>query len=214
MISTQVGAHEARGRQIDAGRARGAPALVRPDPLRGAGRAAALGRRRPAAASVLSPRVSFPHISNPRSFRRRPSASTSSTSRRRTSRRSSRPRRPPRRTRRGTCSRPGARSGARRRRRRGSPAARPRPTSARGAAARPGSTAAPWPATAGGRRSRATDSCSTPRATASSPGWKSNLQPDFKVSVFESFDASSSTLFRDLDESDRFVQKSAESTSI
>ena len=42
----------------------------------------------------------------------------------------------------------------------------------------------------------------------------SNLQRDFNVSVFESFDASSSTLLRELDEGDRFVQKSAESTSM
>jgi hypothetical protein len=44
--------------------------------------------------------------------------------------------------------------------------------------------------------------------------WKSNLQTDFNVRVFESFDTSSSALLRELDESDRFVQKSAESTSI
>ena len=46
------------------------------------------------------------------------------------------------------------------------------------------------------------------------PVWNSNLQPDFNVSVFESFDASSLALLRELDESNRFVQKSAESTSI
>ena len=43
---------------------------------------------------------------------------------------------------------------------------------------------------------------------------KPNLQPDFNVSVFECFDTSSSALLRELDESDRSVQKSAESTSI
>ena len=43
---------------------------------------------------------------------------------------------------------------------------------------------------------------------------KSNLQPDFNVSVFESFDTSTSAVLRELDESNRFVQKSAESTSI
>jgi peptidoglycan/LPS O-acetylase OafA/YrhL len=43
---------------------------------------------------------------------------------------------------------------------------------------------------------------------------KSNLRPDFKVSVFERFDASSSALLRELDERNRFVQKSAESTSM
>ena len=43
---------------------------------------------------------------------------------------------------------------------------------------------------------------------------KSNLQPDFNVSVFDSFDARLSTVLRELNESDRFVQKSAESTSI
>ena len=44
--------------------------------------------------------------------------------------------------------------------------------------------------------------------------WKSNLQPDFNVSAFECFDTSSSAGLRELDESDRSVQKSAESTSI
>ena len=44
--------------------------------------------------------------------------------------------------------------------------------------------------------------------------WKSNLQHDFNVSVFESFDASTSVVLREIDESNRFVQKSAESTSI
>ena len=42
----------------------------------------------------------------------------------------------------------------------------------------------------------------------------SNLQLDFNVSVRDSFDATSSALLRELDESDRFVQKSAESTSM
>ena len=44
--------------------------------------------------------------------------------------------------------------------------------------------------------------------------WNPNLQPDFNVSVFEWFDTSSSAGLRELDESDRSVQKSAESTSI
>jgi len=44
--------------------------------------------------------------------------------------------------------------------------------------------------------------------------WKPNLQPDFNMSVFECFDTSSSTGLRELDKSNRFVQKSAESTSI
>ena len=44
--------------------------------------------------------------------------------------------------------------------------------------------------------------------------WNSNIQPDFNVSVCDSFDASSSAVLRELDESNRFVQKSAESTSI
>ena len=46
------------------------------------------------------------------------------------------------------------------------------------------------------------------------PVWKPNLQSDFNVSVFECFDTSSSAGLRELDESDRSVQKSAESTSI
>ena len=43
--------------------------------------------------------------------------------------------------------------------------------------------------------------------------WKSNLQPDFNARVCDSFDASSSAVLRELDESHRFVQRSAESTS-
>ena len=44
--------------------------------------------------------------------------------------------------------------------------------------------------------------------------WSSNLQPDFNVRICDIFDASSSAVLRELDESNRFVQKSAESTSI
>ena len=44
--------------------------------------------------------------------------------------------------------------------------------------------------------------------------WKPNLQPDFNVRICDSFDASSSAVLRELDESNRSVQKSAESTSI
>ena len=44
--------------------------------------------------------------------------------------------------------------------------------------------------------------------------WKSNLQPDFNVSVRDSFDAISSAVLREPDESNRFVEKSAESTSM
>ena len=44
--------------------------------------------------------------------------------------------------------------------------------------------------------------------------WKPNLQPDFSVSVIEHFDAISSAVPRELEERNRFVQKSAESTSI
>ena len=43
--------------------------------------------------------------------------------------------------------------------------------------------------------------------------WKSNLQLDVNVSVCGRFDASSSVVLREFDESHRFVQKSAESTS-
>jgi hypothetical protein len=46
------------------------------------------------------------------------------------------------------------------------------------------------------------------------PVWKSNLLSDFNVSVCGRFDASSSSMLREFDESNRFVQKSAESTSI
>ena len=44
--------------------------------------------------------------------------------------------------------------------------------------------------------------------------WKSNLQSDFNVSVCDGFDATCSNVRRELDESNRFVQKLAESTSI
>ena len=46
------------------------------------------------------------------------------------------------------------------------------------------------------------------------PVWKPNLQPEFNVRSRDSFDAISSAVLRELDESNRFVQKSAESTSI
>jgi hypothetical protein len=42
----------------------------------------------------------------------------------------------------------------------------------------------------------------------------SNLQLDFNVRVCDGFDATSLAWLRELDESNRFVQKSAESTSI
>ena len=44
--------------------------------------------------------------------------------------------------------------------------------------------------------------------------WIPKLQPDFNVRVLERFGPSSLVVLRELDESDRFVQKSAESTSI
>ena len=44
--------------------------------------------------------------------------------------------------------------------------------------------------------------------------WKPNLQPDFNVRVIERFGPDSFVVLRELDESNRFVQKSAESTSI
>ena len=43
--------------------------------------------------------------------------------------------------------------------------------------------------------------------------WKPNLQPDFNVRVIERFGPDSSTALQELDESNRFVKKSAESTS-
>ncbi|KAK7241758.1 glutathione S-transferase [Aureococcus anophagefferens] len=51
-------------------------------------------------------------------------------------------------------------------------------------------------------------------ALPTSPVWKSNLQPDFNVRACERFDATLSAVLRELDESNRSVQKSAESTSI
>jgi len=44
--------------------------------------------------------------------------------------------------------------------------------------------------------------------------WTSNLQPDFNLRVIERFGPSPSTVLREVDESHRFVQTSAESTSI
>ena len=44
--------------------------------------------------------------------------------------------------------------------------------------------------------------------------WKSNIQPDFNVRAIERIAPESSAVLRELDESNRFVQKSAESTSI
>ena len=49
---------------------------------------------------------------------------------------------------------------------------------------------------------------------ASAAAWKSNLQPDFNVRVIERFGPDFFAVLRELDESNRFVQKSAESTSI
>ena len=51
-------------------------------------------------------------------------------------------------------------------------------------------------------------------AYASVSAWIPNLQPDFNVSVFERFGPDSFAVLRELDNSNRFVQKSAESTSI
>ena len=53
-----------------------------------------------------------------------------------------------------------------------------------------------------------------PLHAASEAAWNSNLQPDFNVRVCDRFDARFSAVLRELDESNRFVQKSAESTSI
>ena len=49
---------------------------------------------------------------------------------------------------------------------------------------------------------------------SSTAAWKPNLQPDFNVRVCDRFDARFSAVLRELDESTRFVQKSAESTSM
>ena len=46
------------------------------------------------------------------------------------------------------------------------------------------------------------------------PVWKSNLQSDFNVRAIERFGPASSAVLRELNESNQFVQKSAESTSI
>jgi hypothetical protein len=65
-------------------------------------------------------------------------------------------------------------------------------------------------------RCKTTLYCSTEcgKAAWPRPVRKSNLQPDFNVSACDSFDASSSAVLRELDASNRFVQKLAESTSI
>ena len=59
------------------------------------------------------------------------------------------------------------------------------------------------------------DACSPDGAERMrAPVWKSNLQPDFNVRVIARFGPDSSALLRELAESNRFIQKSAESTSI
>ena len=52
------------------------------------------------------------------------------------------------------------------------------------------------------------------RAPDDAPVWIPNLQPDFNLRVIERFGPDSFAVLRELDESNRFVQKSAESTSI
>ena len=56
--------------------------------------------------------------------------------------------------------------------------------------------------------------CATANRSGLAAVCKSNLQPDFNVRVCEWFDTSSSAVLREHAESNRFVQKSAESTSI
>ena len=68
------------------------------------------------------------------------------------------------------------------------------------------------------RRARARDESGDDEAgvrvaRASEPVWKSNLQLEFNVRVIERFGPDSSAALQELDESNRFVQKSAESTS-
>ena len=46
------------------------------------------------------------------------------------------------------------------------------------------------------------------------PAWIPNLRPDFSVRVIEQFGPYSFAVLRELDESNRFVQNSADSTSI
>ena len=46
------------------------------------------------------------------------------------------------------------------------------------------------------------------------PVWISNLQPDFNVRVIERFGPDNFAVLRELDESNRFIQKSTKSTSI
>ena len=69
-------------------------------------------------------------------------------------------------------------------------------------------------ASARARRPRASSSRGASAARARTPVCKSNLQPDFNVRVCECFDTSTSAVLRELAKSNRFVQKSAESTSI
>jgi hypothetical protein len=80
------------------------------------------------------------------------------------------------------------------------------------------STCGSWPATCepGAKRRQPCRASTTSLSASQSvqPAWNSNLQPDFNVSVCDRFDATSSAVLRELDESNRFVQKSAESTSM
>jgi hypothetical protein len=64
------------------------------------------------------------------------------------------------------------------------------------------------------RSSRVSYACKCVKKHQPNPAWKSNLQPDFNVRICDSFDASSSAVLRELDESNRSVQKSAEPTSM
>ena len=63
-------------------------------------------------------------------------------------------------------------------------------------------------------RARAEGRVGVARGRGRRAAWEPNLQPDFNVRVRDSFDATSSAVLRELDESNRSVQKSAESTSM
>ena len=68
------------------------------------------------------------------------------------------------------------------------------------------------PASRPGRRRGRRGRSASPRRGP--PAWNSNVQPDVNVRVGDRFDARLSAVLRELEESHRFVQKSAESTSM
>ena len=94
----------------------------------------------------------------------------------------------------------------------GARAFRPASQASKGNSARKRGSTSPSPRQAGSSLRPSSNAASARRFA--SPVWKSNIQADFNVRVIERFDTNTSAVLRELDESSRSVQKSAESTSI